>query len=85
MRKALSALFIIVSFAIILSSFHYHSDGLIHDDCPTCVTSSNRHSIIADSSPSITKSESFIEIIGQTSLISLKQVISNLTARSPPL
>ena len=85
MRKALSAVFIIASFVVILSSFHYHSDGLIHDDCLTCITASHRHSINTDDSPSITRSDSVIEIIIQTSLLPLKQVISNLTIRSPPL
>ena len=86
MKKVLSVFLIITSFVVILSSFHYHSDGFIHDDCLTCVTASHRHSINTDDSPSITRSDSVVEIIIQTSLLlPLKQGISNLTIRSPPL
>jgi len=86
MRKVLSAFLVITSFAVILSRFHYHSDGQIHDDCLTCITAFYKHSINADSVPCIIRSESVVEIITQTSLlISLKQFISNLTIRSPPL
>jgi hypothetical protein len=87
MKKGLTTFLILLAlFSSITLSLHHHEDGQFHNDCLTCITASHRHSITADIDPGITRSESIIEIITQKSLlVPLKQFISNLTIRSPPL
>ena len=86
MKKVLSTFLLIIAlFTVIGAGFHHHMDGLVHDDCPTCIAVSHSHSITIDNNPDIQKYEFVIQIIMPLSVfLYLCQISSGLTIRAPP-
>lgn len=86
MKKVLSTFLLIIAlFTVIGAGFHHHTDGLVHDDCPTCIAVSHSHSITIDSNPDIQKNEFVIHLTMPLAVFRyLYQISSGPTIRAPP-
>lgn len=83
-RLIASYLFLLVLFTGIGFTFHQHEDGLIHDDCPTCIATSHHNCIIFDIHHEV--SRDIIEfVLSLYNILPLSiDLTTNISIRAPP-
>lgn len=85
MKKRIALyLFLLALFIGIGFTFHHHEDGLIYDDCPTCVAASHHNCIILDIHHEVPRD--IIEfVLSLYNILPLSiDLTTNISIRAPP-